>query len=315
MPNDQNQPTAFISYCWESEDHKLWVRNLATRLRHDGVDVKLDQWEMAPGAQVPHFMETAVRENDFVLIICTPKYKEKSDARLGGVGYEGDIMTAEVIGERNHRKFIPVLLEGTDATALPSWLKGKYRVDLRGTPYDEAQYEDLHSTLLGNRPSAPPVGKPPEVQTGRASISIGGGSPEPLAPIKIVGVIVDEVTQPKNDGTPGSALYRVPFRLSRRPSADWARAFGQTWDRPPRFTMMHRPGIARVVGDMIILDGTTIEEVEKYHRETLILCVQRTNEIIDEFEAKEVRDAEDAERQRNAHQQRVRDVAKDISFD
>lgn len=42
---------------------------------------------------------------------------------------------------------------------------------------------------------------------------------------------------------------------------------------------MHRPGIARVAGDRIIVDGTTIEEVEKYHRETLLAVLDRVNQL------------------------------------
>jgi hypothetical protein len=99
-----NNPKAFISYAWESEEAKIWVKELATELRNDGIDAKLDQWEIVPGDQMPHFMEKSVRENDYVLIICTPKYKTKSEDRIGGVGYEGDIMTAEVLQNSNHRK-------------------------------------------------------------------------------------------------------------------------------------------------------------------------------------------------------------------
>ena len=87
-------PSAFISYSWDSDEHKKWVRELAIQLRAQGIDVILDQWHTAPGDQLPAFMERAIRENDFVLIVCTPKYKDKSDSRSGGVGYEGDIMTA-----------------------------------------------------------------------------------------------------------------------------------------------------------------------------------------------------------------------------
>ena len=36
---------------------------------------------------------------------------------------------------------------------------------------------------------------------------------------------------------------------------------------------MHRPGIASVEGDEILLNGTTIEEVRDYHRKTLNLCI------------------------------------------
>ena len=59
--------SAFISYSWDSEAHKLWVRELATRLRTSGVDITLDQWHLAPGDQLPQFMESAVRDSDFVL--------------------------------------------------------------------------------------------------------------------------------------------------------------------------------------------------------------------------------------------------------
>ena len=41
-------PTAFISYSWESEAHKAWVRQLAEKLRSQGVKVILDQWELMP---------------------------------------------------------------------------------------------------------------------------------------------------------------------------------------------------------------------------------------------------------------------------
>ncbi len=279
-------PTAFVSYSWDDDDHKVWARQLAERLRSDGVAATLDQWATVPGDQLPEFMERAVASNDFVLILCTPRYKDRSEKRVGGVGYEGDIITAELLQKRNHRKFIPILRRGDWAQAAPSWLAGKYYIDLRDGPNYEAQYQDLLSTVLGARPHMPPVGEPL-----RTSATPSGPPPqppphEPDEPVRIVGVIADEVTEPRNDGTRGSALYAVPFRLSRRVSPDWAEVFQHVWDRPPRWTSMHRPGIARVHGDRIILDGTTIEEVQRYHRETLVLCVQETNRIIAEHEVK-----------------------------
>ena len=101
--------------------------------------------------------------------------------------------------------------------------------------------------------------------------------PDPTEPIRLEGIIADEVTQPRSDGTRGSGLYVVPFRLSRRPSSGWASAFVEAWDRPSRFTTMHRPGIVRIEGDKVVLDGTTIEEVERYHRDTLNLALEAAN--------------------------------------
>ena len=127
-------PRVFISYSWDDEPHKDWIGAFATRLRSDGVDVTLDQWNLQPGDQLPAFMERAVRENDYVLIVCTPTYADRSNRRVGGVGYEGDIMTGEVFTSRDERKFIPVWRLGAQwNAAAPSWLLGKYRIDCEAT--------------------------------------------------------------------------------------------------------------------------------------------------------------------------------------
>lgn len=136
----------------------------------------------------------------------------------------------------------------------------------------------------------------------------------PFTPIEIVGVIADEVGNPRNDGGPGSALYAVPIRLSRALSPDEARVLTATWDRPPHFTTMHRPGIARVRGDQIVLDGTTVDEVAKYHATTLAAVLERFN--IDVASAVE-RDERAAEVQAEAeadHRRHVEEIAGDIRF-
>jgi nucleotide-binding universal stress UspA family protein len=310
-------PSAFVSYSWDDDDHKQWVRDLSARLRGDGVEVILDQWHAVPGDQLPEFMERAVRENDYVLIVCTPRYKERSDKRVGGVGYEGDVITGEVMSTRNQRKFIPVLRRGSWHEAAPSWLAGKYYVSLTESPYPEQNYQDLLRTMLGTRPGPPPVARPAAI-----------GSPEPpgqdtaasaagieQGPIRVTGIIVDEVGVPRGNGTRGSALYEVPFRLSRMPPPGWADFFVRAWDLPPRFTSAHRPGIASVVGDRIILDGTTVEEIEHYHRETLILAVNQANDEYEKYEHQR-RAREEAERKRlEEHESAIKEAAKRIKFD
>ena len=142
-------PTAFISYSWDDDPHKVWARKLATQLRADGVDVHLDHWHTVPGDQLPEFMEREIRENEYVIVICTPKYRIKSDRRTGGVGYEGDIMTAEVLAKQNHRKFIPVLARGTWFESAPSWLSGKRYIDLSDAARYAKGYHDLADAILG----------------------------------------------------------------------------------------------------------------------------------------------------------------------
>lgn len=306
---------AFISYSWDDEDHKAWVRGLAERLRADGVDATLDQWAAAPGDQLPSFMERSVAQSSFVLIICTPRYKGRSEKRVGGVGYEGDIITAELMQHRNRRKFIPVLRRGTWEESAPGWILGSYYIDLRDGGRFDAQYEDLLSTVRGVRPEPPPLGAGARSRRERIPMNAQSQSDYEEEPIRIVGVIADEVTEPRLDGTIGSALYRVPFRLSRRASPDWGSVFEQVWNRPPHHTGMHRSGIARVAGDRIVLDGTTIEEVQECHRDTLVLCVRETNRIVDEQEAKARREREAREQALDEHRQRVKDVSGELEFD
>ena len=174
--SSRHHPTAFVSYSWDSTQHRQWVREFAKLLRSHGVDVKLDHWDVSLGDPLPHFMETAIRTNDFVLIILTPNYRERSDDRMGGVGYEGNVITAEIFAGKDHRKFIPILREGSWSTASPSWLAGKLGVDLRNNPYSEEQFNELLVTVHGMQEKAPPLGPPPS----KGIVGKAGGEFAPL---------------------------------------------------------------------------------------------------------------------------------------
>jgi hypothetical protein len=134
-------------------------------------------------------------------------------------------------------------------------------------------------------------------------------------PIKVEGIIIEEVTEPRNDATTGCALYAVPFRLSDTPTAKWAELFVHSWNLPPRFTSMHRPGIARVEGGRIILDGTTIEEVKRYHLETLKLAVSEANRLLGEEKRTSGRQAAASQSRRQRHREHVAEVAKSLKFE
>jgi hypothetical protein len=320
-------PKAFISYSWDSEEHKAWVKSLATKLRDHGVNATLDRWAVALGDSLTHFMEIAIRENDFVVIVLTPHYAEKSDKRKGGVGYEGEIMTGEVFSGKDRRRFIPVLRSGTWEKSSPSWLLGKLGADLRGQPYDEEQYQDLLNTILGTREQAPPIGnraesgvKSRQDYTGTVYPLRGEGTMPPVEvavkePIKIVGIIASQVGTPRNDGTQGSALYAVPFRLSRPPSSEWARRFAEVWRSPPSYSPRHRPSIARVEDDRIILDGTTVEEVAEVHRNTLKVVIKKVNHDVEVWERQRQKEAAEKAERIRSHRQSVEDAAKKITFD
>lgn len=155
-------PVVFISYSWDSEPHKQWVLDLASKLQREGVQIVLDRWHLERGGDKNIFMEKAVTTSKFVILICTPSYAERANNRAGGVGYEATIITAELAENINQRKFIPVLRDGDWHSSLPVWIKSKFGVDLRGNPYVETEYKDLLRTLHGEPLTPPPLGPKPE---------------------------------------------------------------------------------------------------------------------------------------------------------
>lgn len=133
--------------------------------------------------------------------------------------------------------------------------------------------------------------------------------------IAIVGVDESGVTAPRNDGTPGSALYDVPLKLNQSVPEKWADLFVRTWDRPPSWSTMHRPGIASVSGNRIWLRGTTLEEIEKHHLSTLKLCVSVANDNFNALRRSARAAAEAKRRHEDEHKQHVRDAIKRLKFD
>ena len=102
-------PVVFISYSHDSQELKRWVLDLATRLRECGVDAILDQWDIGPGGDLPHFMEQSLTKASRILMICTDRYVQKANAGEGGVGYEKMIVTADLMKKIDSARVIPII--------------------------------------------------------------------------------------------------------------------------------------------------------------------------------------------------------------
>ncbi len=162
---DSNKiPSALISYSWDSEEHKVWVRDIAQRLRRNGVDVKLDQWHVKPGQSLTQFMEREIVECDHVIIICTPNYYEKSLSRKGGVGYEQQIISGHIASGVPREKFIPVVREGNfepgNNCSIPPHFSGIFAVDMRNQDSIDGSIELLLRSIF-NEPlhAIPEIGE------------------------------------------------------------------------------------------------------------------------------------------------------------
>lgn len=156
-----NPPRAFISYSHDSAEHKKWVLDFATTLRNRGIDAVLDQWDLKPGDDLPHFMETQLESADYVLMICTEKYVEKANAGAGGVGYEKMIMTSSLLSKIDNSKVIPIIRQnGTDVR--PTFLKSKLYINFSNDSELEYGLDDLLRIML-NAPlyEKPKIGENP----------------------------------------------------------------------------------------------------------------------------------------------------------
>lgn len=77
----EDTPVVFISYSWDSEEHKQWVSDLSKDLREKfHVYTLLDQYNCG-GDDLITFMQKGLKRADRVLIIGTPKYKEKIEKK------------------------------------------------------------------------------------------------------------------------------------------------------------------------------------------------------------------------------------------
>ena len=150
LTNETTPPRVFVSYSHDSDEHKGWVLQLATRLMSNGVDVVLDQWSLSLGRNLPLFMESGLTSSERVLVVSSSSYVTKANKRDGGAGYETMILSADMMSGDIHKdRIIPVIRNNTDSSVVPTFLAGALYVDMRDDSQYEDRYEELLRTLLG----------------------------------------------------------------------------------------------------------------------------------------------------------------------
>ncbi|WP_372052859.1 toll/interleukin-1 receptor domain-containing protein (plasmid) [Tistrella mobilis] len=155
-------PTVFISYSHDSDAHKEWVYQLACRLVENGVEVVLDQWNIQLGSNIFKFMENGLTNSDRVLVVCTDNYNHKSNEGVGGVGYEKNILTAELFSSQDTNKFIPCIRDVSTKFKTPVYLGGRTYIDFtEGGNFDSNLTQLLHELFAIPLKPKPILGKSP----------------------------------------------------------------------------------------------------------------------------------------------------------
>lgn len=261
--------TVFVSY---SHANKPLARDVAGELTSRGYRVWIDEGELRAGDSIVQAIAAAIGQVDFVVAFVSP-------ASVASAWCQKELALA--MTDEINQVGVTVIPVRLDVVEMPASLKDKLYVDASNLLVEELidrLDQDMRRHLQPPDPMPPRRRAATPTRPGNSATPAGPARSGPWSAVRIIGIDTDGITRPRNDGTPGSALYRVPVLLSRRPDPQWATLMVQNWDRPPRWTTMHRPGIGRVEGDRFVLDGTTIDEVDKFHLETLQLAVDQTND-------------------------------------
>lgn len=161
MSQNEN-PVVFISYSQDSVAFADQVLEFSNKLRSEGIDTILDQYEEAPAEGWPRWMENNIERADYVIVIGSKGYHDKiygqvSQGKGLGVKWEGNLIYQKIyMADTINTKFIPVVFDEKDLAYIPTPLKGSTYYNVK----NEARFECLYWRLRGvTSKEKPPLGK------------------------------------------------------------------------------------------------------------------------------------------------------------
>lgn len=153
----------FISYSHDDVNHVQRVLELSNKLRADGIDCVLDQYETSPHEGWPRWMAKKIEDAKYVLMICTETYYKRVMGREEpgkghGVKWEGNLIYQHIYNAGSENlKFVPVIFEPFHYSYIPTPLQSASYYCVKNT---QDGYDNLYYRLL-NKPKAekPALGK------------------------------------------------------------------------------------------------------------------------------------------------------------
>lgn len=128
-------------------------------------------------------------------------------------------------------------------------------------------------------------------------------------PVRITGVIVEAMHGPSGESVDGP--YDIPFQLSCVTSPEWEQEFLRAWDR---LTASGLSVMASVGSDRIILNGTTIDDVERDLIGILKRAVAEANRVTSETMEKLHERAMLEEQRRTERFRHIKEVVQRLNF-
>ncbi|MCK1744644.1 toll/interleukin-1 receptor domain-containing protein [Bradyrhizobium sp. 139] len=140
-------PRTFITYAQENEQFKTAILSLADRLRSEGVDVRIDQYESHPPQGWPRWMEDQFLHAEKIIVVPSQKYLNRY-SQVDGIGsgarFEAVILRTLLLKNGvSFEKIAVASLSRADQDCIPDLLHGCSRYGLA----DDRGYEDLYRWL------------------------------------------------------------------------------------------------------------------------------------------------------------------------
>lgn len=156
-----NAKIAFISYSWDNDAHKEWVRKLSDALMQHGVFTLFDRY-IPKGYPLTRFMDRGIDIADRVIVVGSPEYLRKcNNLASGGAPYENCIISSELMTDIATTKYLPVIHGGSFDECLPAKLSKRLGIDFGDDSLFDEKIDELVRTIYGisecPRPALGPV--------------------------------------------------------------------------------------------------------------------------------------------------------------
>lgn len=147
MDTEYRPPRVFISYAYDSDEHRRQVHQLAQFLRREGgIDVRFDEWATHQRRDWAVWMIDQLHNADFVLVVASPAYKRRAEGQAAasdgrGVQFEAALLRDLLTKDRPTwiPKVLPVMLPGRSIDEIPAFLQ----------PYSASRYQVRSFTIDG----------------------------------------------------------------------------------------------------------------------------------------------------------------------
>ncbi len=149
-------PKVFISYAHSNKSFNEKVLEFSNKLRNNGIDANIDQYEESPNEGWQRWMEKQIRNSDFVLIVSNSNYYNKiydEIQKTKGINWEVNIVYQNMYDNKClNDKYIPAVFDDDE--------KEYILTPLKPFTYYNISSEDNFKQLFNRLCGIPNISKP-----------------------------------------------------------------------------------------------------------------------------------------------------------